>query len=413
MNKFRVKLSLFLNYFVFAILLNSVGSVILQVQHNFDVSKGAASVLEAFKDLSIAIASFLLASSVRRIGYKKSMLLALLLVSVMCLIIPSLNYFWMVKLLFASVGVGFALVKVSVFATIGLVTSDQKEHLSTMNFLESFFMVGILAGYFLFAHFVDNNDPHSREWFKAYYLLGALSLLAFFLLYSTPLDESAVHEQQEIQNSARDFMDMLQLIVKPLVLVFIFSAFLYVLIEQSIMSWLPTFNSDVLKLSSSLSIQMASILSGSFALGRFLAGILLKKIDWIWLLSGCLLGASILVLITVPMAGNVHVTSVNSLSEVPAVAFLFPLIGLLLAPVYPAINSVILSNLPKKQHASMSGLIVVFSALGGTTGSIITGHIFDAWGGQVAFYCSLIPIAVLIGLLFLFRKLDRQISSTV
>ena len=129
MNKFRVKLSLFLNYFVFAILLNSVGSVILQVQHNFDVSKGAASVLEAFKDLSIAIASFLLASSVRRIGYKKSMLLALLLVSVMCLIIPSLNYFWMVKLLFASVGVGFALVKVSVFATIGLVTSDQKEPL--------------------------------------------------------------------------------------------------------------------------------------------------------------------------------------------------------------------------------------------------------------------------------------------
>ena len=74
MNTTKIKLSLFLNYFVFAILLNSVGTVILQVQNNYGVTKGAASVLEAFKDLSIAITSFLIASYVVRIGYKKTML---------------------------------------------------------------------------------------------------------------------------------------------------------------------------------------------------------------------------------------------------------------------------------------------------------------------------------------------------
>ena len=104
MSNFRIKLSLFLNYFVFAILLNSVGTVILQVQNNFGISKGSASVLEAFKDLSIAIASFLIASYVVRIGYKKAMLIALGLVSVMCLIIPSVSSFLMTKLLFATVG---------------------------------------------------------------------------------------------------------------------------------------------------------------------------------------------------------------------------------------------------------------------------------------------------------------------
>ena len=67
MSNWRIKLSLFLNYFVFAILLNSVGTVILQVQHNFAVTKSAASILEAFKDLSIAITSFLIASYVVRI----------------------------------------------------------------------------------------------------------------------------------------------------------------------------------------------------------------------------------------------------------------------------------------------------------------------------------------------------------
>ena len=72
MNNWKIKTSLFLNYFVFAILLNSVGTVILQVQSNYSVSESSASILEAFKDLSIAIVSFFIASYVNRIGYKKA-----------------------------------------------------------------------------------------------------------------------------------------------------------------------------------------------------------------------------------------------------------------------------------------------------------------------------------------------------
>lgn len=76
MSHWKIKLSLFLNYFVFAILLNSVGTVILQVQSNYGVTESAASVLEAFKDLSIAAVSFLVASYITRIGYKNAMLIA-------------------------------------------------------------------------------------------------------------------------------------------------------------------------------------------------------------------------------------------------------------------------------------------------------------------------------------------------
>ena len=77
MNQLRLKASLFLNYFLFAILLNSVGIVIFQVQRNFHVSEQSASVLEGFKDLSIAFCSFLVASFIVKIGYKKAMLLGL------------------------------------------------------------------------------------------------------------------------------------------------------------------------------------------------------------------------------------------------------------------------------------------------------------------------------------------------
>jgi FHS family glucose/mannose:H+ symporter-like MFS transporter len=413
MQNFRIKASLFLNYFVFAILLNSVGTVILQVQNNFDVTKGAASILEGFKDLSIAITSFLIASYVNRIGYKRTMLIALALVSSMCMLIPSVNSFLMTKLLFASVGIGFAMIKVTVFSTIGLVTNNDKEHLSLMNFLESFFMVGILSGNFLFAYFVDNDNPKSTSWFNVYYILGCLAIAAFILLLSTRLDESGIKKAEEGKSAVDDFVEMLRLIILPLVLVFIFCAFFYVLIEQSIMSWLPTFNNDVLKLSTSLSIQMASILSASIALGRFLAGIVLKKIDWLYVLLGCLVIAGAIVLLTVPLTKNISGLDIKTLADVPLVAFLFPLIGLFLAPVYPAINSVILSNLPAHRHSSMSGLIVVFSALGGTTGSIITGNVFEAYGGQTAFYFSLIPISILIVLLFFFRRIQLKAGGTV
>ena len=154
MNSWQIKLSLFINYFVFAILLNSVGTVILQVQNNYGITQGAASILEAFKDLSIAIASFLVASYITRIGYKRSMLLALFFVIIACVLMPIIGGFLMTKILFAVTGVSFALIKVSVYATIGLVTSNKKDHASFMNFIESFFMIGILAGYFIFGAFV-------------------------------------------------------------------------------------------------------------------------------------------------------------------------------------------------------------------------------------------------------------------
>ena len=407
MANWQIKLSLFLNYFVFAILLNSVGTVILQVQGNYGVSESGASILEAFKDLSIAGVSFIIASYIVRIGYKRSMLIALAFVTVACLLMATFPSFGMTKLLFAAVGASFALIKVSVYSTIGIITNNEKDHASFMNFIESFFMVGIMTGGFLFTMFLDNNNPQSLSWLKTYYILAALTAAAFVLLLTAPLDESAVKVEAS-KPLTEDFADMFKLIVLPVVMVFIASIFLYVLIEQSIMSWLPTFNNKVLNLPTTLSIQMATILPAATALGRFLAGIVLRKYDWYRVLTVCLIGAGLLVLVAIPLAKGVDGTRVTGWGNAPLAAFIFPLIGLLIAPIYPAVNSLILSSLPAQKHATMSGLIVVFSALGGTTGSIITGHIFEAFGGESAFYFSLIPLSILVVCLFFFNRIMKK-----
>ena len=410
MAHWRIKLSLLLNYFVFAILLNSVGTVILQVQNNYGVSESSASVLEAFKDLTIAAVSFIIASYITRIGYKRAMLLALGIVMLACLLMPQVPAFWTTKLLFAATGAGFALIKVSVFATIGLVTNDQNEHASFMNFLESFFMIGVLSGYFLFSAFVDDANPQSTAWLTVYYVLAGIALVAFLLLLSTPVDESSV-AHEAAKSVADDMGDMLRLAITPVVLVFVLTAFTYVLMEQGIMSWLPTFNSKILNLPTSLSIQMASILAASTALGRFLAGVLLRRISWYWLLMICLVISGGLVLLALPLASSVGDRAVTGWGDAPLAAFVFPMIGLFIAPIYPAINSAILSSLPLRQHGPMAGLIVIFSALGGTTGSIITGYVFQAYGGQTAFYFSLVPIVLLLVLITVFSRMQKRVVA--
>ncbi len=392
---FRIKLSLIINYFLFAILLNSVGTVILKVIENYDVEKASASVLEGFKDLSIAIVSFLVASFIPRLGYKKSMLLGLAFVAIACISMPLLPSFLTTKILFACVGASFALIKVSVYATIGLVTEGEKEHVSFMNTIEGVFMIGVLVGYFLFSWFIDPENPASTSWLNVYWVLSAFAVVAFILLWSAPLDESAVKMEGTL-NVGEDFRKMFKLFLVPLIYFFLACAFLYVLIEQSIGTWLPTFNKEILKLPSDMSVQAGSIYAGSLAIGRLLAGRITQRISWFRLLIFCIFAMAILVMLTLPLTNNIELNPDVTWISAPIAVYLFPLIGLFMAPIYPAINSVMLNALPKRDHAPMTGLIVVFSALGGTSGSIITGAIFGALSGQIAFYMSLVPMALLL-----------------
>jgi fucose permease len=403
MKKNTVKLAMYLNYFVFAILLNSVGIVILKAQKNYGVDELQASILEAFKDLPIAIVSFLIASFLPRIGYKRAMLIGLALVSVACISMYFGNSFDTAKFLFATVGVSFALIKVSVYSLIGTVTENQKEHNSLMSSIEGVFMIGIALAYFLFPAF--NSDTNPDAWLNVYWLLAGISLLSFGFLFFTKFES-----QTEIPgvDLADDFKQMFKLFAKLLTVVFVISAFLFVMIEQGIMTWLPTFNDKVLHLPENISIMMASILAISLAVGRLLAGVITKKINWIWVLSFCIVMAMLLVIFVLPKTVGLDVKEINTLGDIPLIGFAFPLVGLFIAPIYPLLNSVVLSALPQKLHSSMTGLIVVFSALGGTVGSRVIGYLFKNEGPENAFYYTLIPMALLLVSFFILKILTSK-----
>jgi len=405
MKNVSIKLSLYVNYFVFAILLNSVGIVILKSQNVYGVGEIEASILEAYKDLPIAIVSFLIASFLPRIGYKKSMLISLALVTLACVYMFFGNSFFAAKVLFASVGAAFALIKVSVYTCIGLVTSNEKEHSSLMSSIEGVFMFGIALAYFLFPAFNTEGIPDA--WLNVYWVLSGLSLFSFVLLLFIKFDEGA-----EIpgSNLLDDVRQMFTLIARLLVIVFVISAFLFVMLEQGIMTWLPTFNNDVLNVSENVAIMMASIFAVSLGVGRLIAGFLSKHYSWFYIVGGCILLAIVMVVFVLPKTIEVGINEnvIENLSSVPLLAFAFPLVGFFISPIYPLLNSTVLSALPKKLHSPMTGLIIVFSALGGTLGSRAMGWLFKQVGPASGFYYTLIPIGLLLLTLILLKRLTQR-----
>jgi FHS family glucose/mannose:H+ symporter-like MFS transporter len=405
MKNIGIRISIFLNYFVFAILLNSVGIVIAKSINVYHVTESQASLLEAFKDLPIAIVSFIVASFLPRFGYKKAMLTALAIVFFGCLLMIFGNSFLYTKILFLTIGSSFALIKLSVYSLIGIITDSKKEHSSLMSSIEGFFMLGIALAYFLFPAFY--SDTNENAWLNVYYVLMVLILISFvFLLFS-----KIEYEVESIgSNLKEDLMYSLKLIIIPLVLVFLASAFFFVMIEQGIMTWLPRFNEKIFKFSEALSVQMAVIFALSLAVGRFVAGYLTKRMSWVYLVIICVFISGAILIAVLPQL-KVDIDSLNEitqLKDVPFLGFILPLIGLFIAPIYPLLNSTVLSSLPKSLHSPMSGLIIIFSALGGTVGSRIVGELFESVGGANAFYFLLIPMALLIIFVFFIDRLTKK-----
>jgi FHS family glucose/mannose:H+ symporter-like MFS transporter len=397
-----IKISLYLNYFVFAILLNSVGILIQKSINTYHVDEVAASSLEAFKDLSIAFVSFLVGSFLPRLGFKKGMLIALALVFFGCLGMYFGNSFTAVRLLFACVGIAFAVIKVSVYSMIGLITNNDKEHKSVLSSIESFFMVGIATGFVIFPLFYSTVDPNA--WLRIYLLLAVLVAISFTILVFADFN---IRYEVPGLSVKKDFLGMINLLKRPLVTVFAIAAFMYVMTEQGIMSWLPSFNERVLHLPEKMSVLMAVILMLSIALGRYISSLLVKRVMWITILASCLLGAALMVIFILPQTQHLRPAEIKGITDIPVIAFVFPMIGFFLAPIYPLINSFVLSATEKMYHSPMASLLTFFSAIGGTLGSRLVGYLFKHIGGASAFYFTLVPMAVLLICLFFFYRMQK------
>lgn len=393
----RTIASLALTYALLGLLMNSVGTVILQSIAEFGISKPMGSTLEACKDLSVVVASFLLVAAVPAFGYRRSLVAVLAAMAAACLLVSFATGFAAMQALFVATGLAFGITKIATYSAIGLVARDPADHASITGLIEGVFMGGVLAGAWIFGWFIDTGD-----WLRVYWLLAALFALVAALWLGVRLDEGAILSEGTTVSAG--WKAMLALAALPATVAVLAALFLYVLVEQGVGTWLPTFNREILHLPNAMSVQMSSLFVASLALGRLASGVLLRRIDWLPVLLVCLAALALLVVAALPLAEGMRPRAGIDWTSAPAAAWLLPLIGFFLAPIYPTVCSVALSALPQQRHAAMIGLIVIFSALGGTIGSFLVGLLFQTLPGTTAFYLLLLPIALVALALPLVRR---------
>jgi FHS family glucose/mannose:H+ symporter-like MFS transporter len=390
----RLQLGLALNLVVFATVLNSVGIVVERSISEWGIAKTVGGTLEGCKDLTIALTSLVMGSQVPRWGYRRVMLGGLAAVAFICFLLAFVQKFWTVPLLFIVCGASFALVKVAVYATVGLNAKDPAQHATLMNRLEGIYQVGALLAPLVFSWMIAKGN-----WINTYWFVAALAASAFALWTVTPLAQV-----QQAPKPAGAGSDVWGLLARNDVRVFLISAGVYVMIEQSIGTWLPTFYRDVFQLPPENAARLLSVYFGSLAVSRFAFGTLVRFIPVFALQLAYLAGAFATLLVV--LLGTAGAAPWQGLAPILAV------VGFFIGPIYPTLNSMMLSSLDKSLHSSMTGLIIVASALGGTLGSQILGALSQNFTTHKAFHFPLIPIVMLALLLVIFQKLQVKSSPT-
>ncbi len=399
---------LLFSFFMPAILLNTVGAVILNLVNEMHVSMGPASWLEAFKDMSILISALILSSFLPSFGYKKSLMVGIALELIGCLIIAMHPSIITARIFFVFCGIGFGLIKPAVYASVGLFFEDPSKHAGFVSLMEGVFMGGCLLGMWIYSFFVALGT-----WTTAFWCFGIMCVVNLLVVFFVKLDESKIAHKivSPTDELKKDMKGMGLLLKEGTVWVFIVMTFFYVFIEQGITTWLPTYNNHVLHISDELSLQVTSLFPAALCVGRLASASVMKKIKWVTLLFFSMIVAFVLLVIAIFMSKHVdayntaHRILVTNWLHLPLVAYLIPLVGILIAPIYPTLCSSIISAHKLRVHSAMAGLIMVFSALGGTTGSRIVGSLFEFFGGLTAIKAPLIPIIIIFILLIPYYKM--------
>jgi MFS transporter, FHS family, glucose/mannose:H+ symporter len=406
----QLRLCMFLNYCAYAIQLNSVGIAVLQTQRSFGVSVVEASTLAFYKGLGILGGALIAGSFLKRIGYKRAMLVALAASSVVLVAVPVFVSFTAVKIVFLVTGLSYGLMKVALYSTIGLISPGKKEHASLLSFVESFYKIGSLLTFVVFAAFTHDEDPHSTSWSHAYSLLAGLMILAFLLLRFTPLDESSVRDDPA-RPLYLPILEMARLALAPLALTLGFLVFACIVTEHGFINWLPTFNHQVMHLVPSFGIQLAGLYAIWAIVGRLSVGFVLRRVAWFPVLVTCIAGAAVVLVAGLLVSPSTPVSAISHWRDAPLAVFLLPLTGLFIGPIFPVMHSAALTSLPVTRHNTLASLSVVFSSTSGAIGTPLLGIVFHHYGGLAALTTLLLPLAIMAAGVVALRRVTRSAGT--
>lgn len=383
-------LPLKMSFLIFSMVLNCMGILILQLSGT-EVSYNKLGILEAFKDLPIAFVSLFAVNLIQRFGNKNSLLIALFIVGTCCTILPFAKEFWFYKIWFGLIGICFGMAKIAVYGLIRNNTPTETHLAKTMSSVEASFMMGIFLVNIGFGWLLASE--YSQDWKFGFWIIAMMAFLNFFILFKTKLIDGGTTSEGFSKKI------ILQLLTRRNILFFSI-IFGIVFIEQNFNSWLPSFYKNHLHVSTFSALQASAFLALFSYMGRIITSKIIQRFS----LSKYFLICVILIFIMLILAQLLLIQDYSN-----AILFVFPLMGLFLAPLYPVIGSKMISGIRKEDINVFTSLMVIFSSLGSSVGSISISILFQNNLGN--YYALFIAIAVIMVFILSFTYFKSFVSK--
>lgn len=358
-----------LMFLIFAMTTDAVGVILPEVIKTYGLSMTAASAFHYGTMLAIALSGFLLGSLADRAGRKFTILLGLLLFSAASALFALGDGFGYFLALLMVSGVAIGIFKTGALALVGDISRSTREHTATMNTVEGFFAVGAILGPALVTWLL-HAGLHWKWLYMAAAVLGlALVIAAACVRYPRPPAAPATAPAASPLASLAGLRQSFALMRQPYVLGFALALFMYVAVECAIYVWLPTLLLDYQGPTAWLAAYALPVFFALRAIGRFLGGWLLDRVEWS--LLTCVLSLAIFLAFLGALLGGVAWA-----------VYLLPASGLFMSVLYPTLNSKGISCAPRAQHGAVAGLNLFFSCLAAAAGPLAMGLVADAFGGM-------------------------------
>ena len=363
-------------FFLFALTSESVGVIIPEIIHLFDLSMTAAGSFHYATMSGIALGGLLLGTIADRIGAKSGILVGLAVFGASCAAFGFTSQFSMFVVLLFVGGLAIAMFKTAALALISDISASRGQHTRLMNLVEGFFGIGAIVGPAMVAWLISEG----YSWIWLYLFAAVLCGVTAIMTLRSPFPE-----RRKVDDSASKshLADQIVALRDPYVLGFSLAAILYVGVETAIYVWMPTVLDAHAREWPVLAAYALSIFFVLRATGRFLGAWLLDILPWEKVIA--VNAVLILICFLVALADQERLA-----------VFALPFSGLFMSVIYPTINSKALSGFPKARHGSIAGIVLFFTCISAVVAPLVMGLVSDAYGDPIEGFKVAVGFAILL-----------------
>ena len=396
-NHFIVGL-IMLTFFVISFLTNIIGPLVPDIIESFDLSLTLVALLPFAFFIAYGVMSIPSGMLTERIGEKRVMVLAFLISFLGALLFawfPSYSMY-VVSLFF--IGTGMAMLQVAINPLLRVAGGEQhfafNSVMGQLFFGLASFLSPLVYSYLVINLALDNGSgnfitkifeglvPPDLPWISLYWVFAIVSLIMVVVIGLVKFP--TVELQEDEKTGAIE--THLQLLKKPMVLLYFFAIFAYVGTEQGVANWISQFLQTYHDIDpQTTGASTISWFWGLMTAGAALGLVLLKYVDSRKVLIGFTTATMVTLLIA--LLGS---------SSIALIAF--PMVGFFISVMWSIIISLALNSVAS-HHGSFSGILVTGIA-GGAVVPLIVGWLGDTFGLQAGMFFLFLTLAYILSIGF-------------